>query len=89
MNLAQLVTDLRNLDRLLKQQVAQSANVSLTLRNWLVGSYLVEFEQKGDDRAEYGTRLLPEIAKELAIPGLNRSNLEFSRRLFSDYPEIS
>jgi len=34
----------------------------LTIRNWLIGYYIVEFEQNGKDRAEYGISLLKSIA---------------------------
>lgn len=34
-------------------------NASLTIRNWLVGAYLVEFEQEGEDRAKYGENSFP------------------------------
>lgn len=32
-----------------------------TMRNWLIGYYIVEFEQHGKDRAEYGSQLLKKI----------------------------
>ena len=69
MNLEKLVTELRDLDSSLKRHVAQSANVGLTLRNWLVGAYIVEFEQSGEARAEYGAKLIHELAETLQIRG--------------------
>ncbi len=88
MNLEQLVTELRDLDRSLKGQVAQVANVGLTLRNWLVGAYIVEFEQNGEDRAEYGEKLMSKIAKELSIKGLATRNLEACRLFYHAHPSI-
>lgn len=82
-----LIDSLRALDSSLKQQVKSTANLGLTLRNWLIGAYIVEFEQKGEERAAYGTQLLPRLAEQLAVKGLNRSNLEFCRRLFLEYPQ--
>lgn len=39
--------------------MAKSAvNQLMTLRNWAIGYYIVEYEQGGNDRAEYGTNLL-------------------------------
>ena len=35
-------------------QAAKAVNVSLTMRNWIIGFYIREYEQKGADRAEYG-----------------------------------
>ena len=51
---------------------AKAVNVGLTLRNWLIGYSIVEFEQKGQDRATYGERLLPALAQRLACAGLKR-----------------
>ncbi len=89
MNLEQLVTELRYLDQSLRSHVAQSANVGLTLRNWLVGAYIIEFEQNGEDRATYGENLIPKIAAKLAIKGLSSRNLEASRLLYQSYSGIS
>ena len=40
----------------LQAHAANSVNLSLTARNWLVGYYIVEFEQNGEDRAKYGDK---------------------------------
>lgn len=53
-------------------QTAQTAairaiNQMATLRNWLIGCYIVEYEQKGSDRAKYGERLLKRL-EELQLP---------------------
>lgn len=50
------------------QEVAAKAiNRSLTIRNWMIGCYIVEYEQKGVDRARYGAQLLEQISKELPV----------------------
>ena len=62
------------------------------MRNWLICAYIVEFEQNGADRAKYGVRLLPTLAKDLkaqAIRGL-RARVLLTCRLFClSYPGIS
>lgn len=88
MNFDQLITSLRELDTSLKGQVIRTANVGLTLRNWLVGAYIVEFEQNGADRAEYGASLIREVSNALDVKGLTPTTLELCRRLFSAYPQI-
>ncbi len=88
MNFDQLITSLRELDTSLKGQVIRTANVGLTLRNWLVGAYIVEFEQNGADRAEYGANLIREVSNALDVKGLTPTTLELCRRLFSAYPQI-
>ena len=40
-----------------------SVNQLMTLRNWAIGYYIVEYEQDGSDRAEYGTNLLKNLEK--------------------------
>jgi hypothetical protein len=49
-----------------QEQAVKAVNVSLTIRNWLVGYYIVEFEQKGEDRASYGEKLLKSISDKLS-----------------------
>ena len=42
----------------MQAQAAHAVNLALTARNWLIGYYIVEFEQNGEDRAAYGEQLL-------------------------------
>jgi len=69
-----------------QEQSARAVNVGLTIRNWLIGFYIVEFEQKGDDRAKYGTALLSTIAKNIAIKGLTAPELSQCRQFYTLYP---
>ena len=69
----------------------KAVNTSLTLRNWLIGHRIVEFEQQGKDRAAYGERLLPTLAQRLAAAGLKRVDARELRRFrlfYSVYPQI-
>jgi len=54
----------------LQQTALQNVNKLLTIRNWLIGLYIVEYEQKGNDRAKYGTRLIEELSKVLTAKKL-------------------
>lgn len=68
-----------------------AVNQSLVLRNWLVGAYVVEFEQRGADRAKYGDSLMPRLAKDLTkrkLPGLGLSVLRGCRVFYQYYPQI-
>ncbi len=70
---------------------AKAVNTSLTVRNWLIGHRIVEFEQQGKDRAAYGERLLPALAQRLAAAGLKRVDARELRRFrlfYSVYPQI-
>ncbi len=71
------------------QQATKAINVSLTLRNWLIGYYIVEFEQKGEDRATYGEKLLPKLAERCTfIKGLDERSFRNFRLLYIYYPQI-
>jgi hypothetical protein len=64
---------------------------SLTLRNWMIGFYISEFELRGADRATYGDNLLSELAKRLSrlnISNCNRRQLYRYMRFYRLYPGI-
>lgn len=69
-----------------QNQAVKSINKLLTLRNWLIGFYIVAYEQKGDDRAEYGSKLIPHLSKRLKQKGLSETNLKLARQFYSTYP---
>ena len=69
----------------------KAVNVALTLRNWLIGCRIVEFEQQGKDRAAYGESLMDTLALRLASHGLTRvtpRELRRYRQLYQVYPRI-
>ena len=69
---------------------AKSAvNQMLTIRNWIIGLHIVEFEQNGDDRAQYGERLLDNLSEKLCIKGLGRVQLNLCRIFYQKYPQLS
>jgi len=72
----------------MQKQAARSVDIALVVRNWLFGWYIVEFEQKGADRAEYGKRLLKELASRLSIKGCSERNLASFRKFHVTYSDI-
>jgi predicted nuclease of restriction endonuclease-like (RecB) superfamily len=75
----------------LQLNAQKAVNQNLTIRNWLIGLYIVEFEQNGEDRAKYGTRLLEEMAKNVkikGIKGLDTRTLRTCRTFYNTYPQI-
>ncbi|HDR05281.1 MAG TPA: DUF1016 family protein [Candidatus Marinimicrobia bacterium] len=68
--------------------VIKAVNSYLTIRNWLIGYYIVEFEQNGEDRATYGGHLLSKLSAKLNIRGLSETNLKNARQFYQVYPEI-
>jgi DUF1016 N-terminal domain len=70
-------------------QASRAVNVSLTLRNWLIGSYIAEYELLGKDRANYGEKLLDSLATELSVLNVSNSNrrqLYRYLRFYRTYP---
>ncbi|MBO0937205.1 DUF1016 family protein [Fibrella sp. HMF5335] len=86
-----LLTTLTDVHTQLSQQAARQTDQLMTIRNWLFGLYIVEFEQNGEDRAAYGQGLLKRLADELkqrTIKGLSERNLYLYRDFYSKYPQI-
>ena len=48
-----------------QSSAVRAINRMQTMRNWLIGYYIVEFEQHGKDRAEYGTQLLKKLEEQV------------------------
>ena len=60
-----------------------AVNQMATLRNWLIGCYIVEYEQKGRDRAKYGDRLLKRLEDSVNTKGLNVTLFQILTDLFT------
>jgi len=75
----------------LQGTAVSAVNQSLTIRNWLFGHYIVEYEQNGEDRAKYGSELLKKLTNRLSIKnikGLSDRSLRNCRQFYLAYPEI-
>lgn len=90
-NFDQLIDNVYQTHCQLQLNAKKVVNINLTIRNWLVGCYIVEYEQHGEDRAKYGTKLLDELAKKLkskGIKGLRSRELNTCRKFYTTYPQI-
>lgn len=67
---------------------AKAINQLATMRNWLIGCYIVEYEQKGKDRAQYGERLLKRLEERVNNRGLNETLFKVSRLFYLNYPQV-
>ncbi|MBC7700909.1 PDDEXK nuclease domain-containing protein [Aquabacterium sp.] len=86
-----LVAAIAGVHRSFAEQAARAVNVSLTLRNWLVGAYIQEYEQQGADRAQYGEALLDRLSQALAATGAlsyHPRELRRCRSFYVAYPQI-
>ncbi|GAB4038614.1 DUF1016 N-terminal domain-containing protein [Spirosoma gilvum] len=91
MQFTELISTLDGLHRQLSQQAARQADQLLTLRNYLFGFYIVEFEQHGIDRAAYGQQLHKRLSIELqkySIKGVSDRSLRQYRQFYLTYPQI-
>ena len=88
MNFESLVGHINQVQDVLQAQAAHAVNLSLTARNWLVGYYIVEFEQNGEDRAKYGDKLINRLAKEINRKGFENRSLHMYRRIYLVYPQL-
>ena len=83
-----LVTTIQETNFTLQQSASKAINRYLTIRNWLIGFHIVEFEQNGEDRARYGQRLIEELATALDTAGLSVRSLKLFRQFYFTYPQI-
>jgi hypothetical protein len=67
----------------------KAINRMQTMRNWLIGYYIVEFEQHGKDRAEYGGHLLKDLEKRVGRKGLTVTLFKWSRKFYRLYPQMA
>lgn len=73
-----------------REQVGQSVNTILVKTYWLIGRHIVEFEQGGKEKAEYGSFLFEQLSKDLTRlygRGFSRSNLLYMRKLYLSFPK--
>jgi predicted nuclease of restriction endonuclease-like (RecB) superfamily len=89
MNFNQLLQNISTTDTALQSEAAKAINRALTARNWLIGLYIVEFEQNGEDRAEYGAKLLQNLSERLDRKGLSYRNLKLFRQFYQSYTILS
>ena len=93
MEFEQLLTLFKETHQELQKRAARSVDISLVIRNWLFGWYIVEFEQRGADRSDlYGKRLIERLADNLTARmgrGFSKRSLEQCRRFYECYKEIA
>ena len=71
--------------------VSRSVNTTQVVANWLVGREIVEEQQRGNRRAGYGERLIPELSARLTADfgaGFSAKNLEVFRAFYVSYPDL-
>ncbi len=88
MNFKTLISSIATTHSAMYDSAIKAVNTNLTIRNWLFGYYIATYEQKGEDRARYGERLLENIAQKISIKGLTAPELSRCRQFYNCYPWI-
>ncbi len=89
LNFAKLAKIIDSIHHHFFQKSVKAININLTIRNWLFGWYIVEYEQNGEDRAKYGKNLISILSKNISIKGISTTSLKLSRQFYLTYPQIS
>jgi hypothetical protein len=90
-NFDQLIDNVYQTHCALQQSAQKVVDHFLVIKNWMTGFYIVEYEQKGEDRAKYGERLIDEMSKRLKSKGLkgySPMSLRNCRTFYRAYPQI-
>ena len=84
-----LVEQIKQLVYQARQNLSQMAWRELINTYWETGRYIVEYEQKGNIKAEYGRHLMIQLSKSLSAQlgkGFSRTNLIYMRLFYTQYP---
>lgn len=84
-----LIDTIRQTHTVLQQEAFKAVNVHLTVRNWVIGYLITEFEQKGEDRARYGEKLLAALAAKLSAKNISNTSERELRRYRKFYQVYS
>ncbi|GEM_PF-1121184 len=91
MKFPDLVAQISEIDGVARLTAGRTLQQVLSLRNWLIGAHIVEFEQAGEDRAAYGQALMATLAealREAGCQGLSVRNLKNFRQVSLGYPGL-
>lgn len=87
---AALIRDLKSIIISGRDAAYKAANKAMILTYWKVGQRIGEEEQRGEQRAEYGKKLISEISDELTAEfgrGFSTRNLMYYRKFYQYFPD--
>ena len=85
----QLIEKIGDVYESAKSNLVKAVNTEMLHSYWEIGKHIIEFEQAGKLKAEYGKHLLENLSKDLSLrqgKGFSRSNLNYMRILYNKYP---
>lgn len=83
------IDDIRTLINEARKQVVHTVNTVMVATYWEIGRRIVEEEQNGNDRAEYGKYLIKNLAEALTVDfgkGFGETNLKYFRQFYLTFP---
>ncbi len=80
-----LYKSVAKLNEAFEDDTARAINRNITARNWLIGFYIVHYEQKGEDRAKYGEKTLQKLSEKLNKKSLSYRNLRLYRQFYLEF----
>ena len=78
----------KNLHSVAYSSAVKAINRFATIRNFLIGFYIVEYEQNGKDRTTYGEKLLKKLEERVNTKGLNETLFKICRQFYLNYPQV-
>lgn len=84
-----VIVDVADIVDAARDTAVRSVNASMTAAYWLIGRRIVEFEQSGEERAQYGAALIERLAVDLTHQfgrGFSRPNIQNMRLFYLSYP---
>ncbi|MBU4500956.1 MAG: hypothetical protein KKA79_00065 [Nanoarchaeota archaeon] len=73
-----------------RKELIQNINTKIVYTYWNIGKYIIDYEQRGKERADYGSELIKTLSKELSSrlgKGFSQRNLRDMRRMYLVYPK--
>lgn len=86
-----ILNDVKSIIEVSQKEAYRAVNTILSQRNWLIGYRIAEEELEGENRAEYGAKIIKKLSKELTQKygkGYDRSNLYHYLRFYKAFPQI-
>lgn len=84
-----LIDEIANVVSNAKKELSNKVSQTITETYWLIGKYIVEYEQDGNIKATYGDKMLTTLAQQLTLrlgKGYSRPNLNNMRKFYLRYP---
>lgn len=88
MKLENLAQEIREINKILQESAAKAINKHITSRNWLIGYFIIHYEQHGEDRAQYGERVLQNLAERMSESNMSYRNLRLFRLFYQVFPQL-